>query len=359
MITPDIIAMAHGILKTVREIMMNSIRKRFNMTVLGLVVVLSVVVGPFLAANAEKIYLSGEEQDYIAGSKVIKAASIEGGAPLHYRDSKGKIKGIAVNVLDEIALMTGLRIEYELYDSISDALNSDDAIDILFGVTKEYAPPYVILSKPYLESETILYYNSSLDPKQLENKRFAAIEGGTLPEGIKEENTIYFNNREDTISAVETGKADYGFGNAYSLAFYTLQNDYKSIVTIPTGKGKRAYCIGLIKEDPVLLSVINKSIEAIDKNHMQTLILDVASQVEKKITFPMLLEVYGIWIAGIILLAVVVLTFTVLSSVRAKNLYKMENRKYKLLANISNECLFEYIISSKTLEISDQFVDHV
>lgn len=335
---------------------MDVLRKSLYKAAWSLVVVFSIVIGPFLPAKAEKVHLNGEEQDYIAEGKIIKAASIEGGAPLHYRDSEGNIKGIAVNVLEEIASMTGLRIEYQLYDSISEAISGGDAVDILFGVTREYAPPYVVLSNPYLESETILYYNSLLDPNQLDNKRFAAIEGGTLPEGIKEENTIYFNNREDAIGAVETGKADYGFGNAYSLAFYTLQNGYKNIVTIPTGIEKRAYCIGLIREDPILLSIINKSIEAIDHSRMQTLILDVASQVEKRITIAMLVEAYGVWIVSIILLALAILASSVFTSVRAKNLYKMENRKYKLLSHISNECMFEYIRNSGTLEISDQFI---
>ena len=315
------------------------------------------ICGFSLSASAEETDFDREEKDYIASSAVLKAASIDGGAPFHYRDSKGEVKGIAVSVLDEIASMTGLKIDYNLYDSISDAAGS--GADILFGVTKEYAPPGVILSVPYLESETILYYNSQLDPKQLDSKRFAAIEGGILPEGIQEKNTIYFNNREDAIDAVETGQADYGLGNAYSLAFYTLQNCYKNVMTIPTGKKERAYCMGLTRDDEVLLSIINKSIKAIDKSRMQTLILDTASQVEKKITFPMVMEAYGWWILGIIILVVGVLLLSVFLNIRSKNLYKMENRRYLLLAHISNESLFEYQIHTGNLEISDKFTQTI
>ena len=336
---------------------MNSLRKYAFNKVAALLIMFCIITGFSLSAGAEEVELDQEEKDYIARAAVIKAASIDGGAPLHYRDSKGVIKGIAVSVLEEIASMTGLAIDYELYDSISKAANSE--ANILFGVTKEYAPPGVILSVPYLESETILYYNSQLDPKQLSNRRFAAIEGGILPEGILEENTLYFNNREDAIAAIEAGQADYGLGNAYSLAFYTLQNGYKNIVTIPTGKKERAYCMGLTRDDKVLLSIINKSIKAIDNSRMQTLILDTASQVEKKITFPMIMEAYGGWIMGIIILAVVVLLFSVFSNIHSKNLYKMENRRYQLLAHISNESLFEYWIHSGNLEISDKFMQTI
>lgn len=331
---------------------MQSSKKIFNKNILLPIIIFCLCLGAALPVKA-MINLTKEEWDYLSGVTAIRAVSIDGGAPLHYKDSKGEIKGIAVQVLNEISTMTGLAIECELYDSIEDAAKSDP--DILFGVTKEYAPPGTILSKPYLKSETVLFYNSSLDPNQLDDKRYAAIEGVILPKGIKEENTIYFNNREDTFTAVDMGKADYGFGNAYSLAFYTLQEGYKNLITVPTGKEEREYCLGLIEEDEKLLSIINKSIEAIDENRMQTLILDVASQVDRKVTLSMVADAYGKEIASIVLLIIVVLLFSVLINIRSNNRLKMENRKFHLLSFISNECLFEYDIKSDLLKPSEEF----
>ncbi|NLS45413.1 MAG: diguanylate cyclase [Firmicutes bacterium] len=276
------------------------------------------------SGNAAEIQFTEPEQEYINMNRetAIKAASIDGGAPLHYRDSRGKIKGIAVGVLNEIETITGLTFEYYLYDSITDVLNSNP--DIIFGVSKEYAPPGIILSKPYLKSETVLFYNSSLDASRLENKKYASIEGGSLPEGIKEENTVYFNNREDTLSAVETGEADYGYGNSYSLAYYMLQNDYKNIITIPTGKEKREYKIGLMKENEILLSIINKSIDAISETRMNTLILDTASKIERKITLPMIIDAYWVEILGIIVLVVIILSVSIHSALRANRQLKID-----------------------------------
>lgn len=265
--------------------------------------------------NAGTIDLTEEEQAYINETVVLKAASISGGAPHHYFNSKGEIKGIAVSVLDEIAALTGLKIEYRLYESITDAFSS--GADLFFGVSKEYAPPGASLSKPYLKSETILFYNSSLDPTQLEDKKYAAISGGTLPEGVEGDNVLYFDDREDTFSAVETGQADYGFGNEYSLAFYTLQNGYRNIITLPQGKEDRAYCMALLEENDVLLSIINKSIAAIDENRMQTIILGVTAQVERKVTWPMILETYWKQIFAVVFIAIAVLAAAVFSSLSA------------------------------------------
>ncbi|HHY13146.1 MAG TPA: GGDEF domain-containing protein, partial [Thermoanaerobacterales bacterium] len=300
----------------------------------------------------EEVIYTQEELDYITNADVIRAASIDGGAPLHYIDSKGQENGIAIRVLDAIAEMTGLNIEYKLYDSIDEALNSD--ADIFFGATRNYAPPNMILSKPYLKSETILYINSALDPKNLEEKIFTSIKGGKLPKGIKEENTVYFNNREDCLDAVEYGQADYGYGNAYSVAFYILQNGYKNIVTIPKKQESREYCIGLQKEDEILLSIINKSIDSIDDIQMQTLILDVASQIERKITFPMVMETYGGEIFGITLTIIAILLFGGIRCSRKNRELDMQNKRHEILSQISNECIYEYYVKDDYLKMSDK-----
>lgn len=243
-----------------------------------------------------------EERAYLREAEIIKAVSIEGIAPHSYIDSNGNIKGIAISVLDEIANLSGLTFEYALYYTMEEALSSN--ADIYFNVSKAYLLPGYVLSEPYMESETILFYNSELDPTKLEGRRFAAINGVTLPNGIKEEDVIYFKNREETFLAVDKGVADYGYGNAYSLAFYTLQNGYKNLTTIPQGKEDRAYCIALKESDEILLSIINKSLDAIDDLHLQTLILDVASSVERKINFSLMMEEYGciILIMGLMVL---------------------------------------------------------
>lgn len=307
--------------------------------------------------KAEEIVFTKEEKDYLAQGVVLKAVSIDGAAPLHYKDCQGEIKGIAVNVLDEIASMTGLVFEYHLYESTSEAL--DSGYDIVFGLSKEYATPNLILSKTYLEAEIILYYNKSLDPKRLAGKRFATVKGGTLPEGIAEENAIFYNDREAAIDAVEKGQADYGLGNAYSVAFYTLQNNYKNLITIPTSREERHYCMGVAKGDEILLSILNKSITAISENRMETLILDVASKIDRKITFAMIMEVYAKEVLGLIILAMMILIYGVYSTIRSKNQYKIENRRYEILSKISNESIFEYQKKTDSLKMSDRFYEVV
>jgi len=331
---------------------MNRIVGGFYKKALMLTLAVCIFIGFAMPAKAEGISFTQEEREYLEKETILKAASIDGAAPLHYMDSKGEIKGIAVNVLKEIANMTGITFEYNLYDSIEDVFNSE--FDVIFGLSEQYTRHGIALSTPYLETETVLFYNKSIDAMRLEGKRYVSIKGGTLPEGVQEEQTIYYSDREATMDAVESGKADYGYGNAYSVAYYTLQNGYKNIFTIPTGKENRHYCMGVSDKDVILLSILNKSIAAIEKSRMDTLILDVASQVDRKITIPIIIGAYGIQIFALIFLIMAVLTYFVLSSTRAKKRYEMENKRYYLLSQLSNEYLFEYQIKGDVLKVAEK-----
>lgn len=42
------------------------------------------------------------------------------------------------------------------------------------------------------------------------------------------------------------GKADYGYGNIYSVLYYTALHNYKNVVIVPIEKETRKYSIGVI-----------------------------------------------------------------------------------------------------------------
>ncbi len=309
-------------------------------------------VGFVTPVRAEEVLFTQEEKEYLAETKVLRAASVDGVAPLHYKDSKGEIKGIAIQLLQEISEITGLTFEYQLYESAYEIPIQE--FDLFLGASTAYAVQDLVLSTPYLESKTVLYYNKALNPNQLEDKIYAGIKGGILPEGISEGLTVYYDTREESMNAVNAGKADYGFGNAYSVAFYTLQNGYSNLFTIPNGKEDREYCIGVHEENKLLLSIINKSLAAIDPKRMDALILDVASQVDRKVTLSRIMDAYGKEIVALIAFVMLLLGYSAVSSTRTKNQYKMENRRYRLLSKLSNEYLFEYQVKTDVLEMADK-----
>ena len=226
--------------------------KKILFFIIGFVVMLG-TANPVQGAD----FLTEDEKAYIVNRPVLTAASISGAGPITFIDSKGEAQGIGKAVLDEISAKTGLTFVYTLYNSLEELLASN--ADIIYAIPPNYAPENMNLSQPFLKSETILYINSSLESENLDDKIYAAVEGSQLPEGIKEENSIYFSTREESLETLNKGHADYGYGNAYSVMYYSIKNDYKDLVTIPKGKEFREYCIGLLNKDDILLSILNKS----------------------------------------------------------------------------------------------------
>lgn len=309
------------------------------------------MIVPFNRYVTAKVVFTQEEQAFLANNKPIKAAAVRGSAPLLDADSSGEAVGIFKEILDIITDMTGLNFEITLYDSIEESLNSDS--DIFIGMDPVYAGN-TTLSHPFLASETVLFMNSQVDAENLDHKIYAVVEGAILSDDVQEEHIMYFGTREQTLDAVESGKADYGHGNAFSVAFYTLKNGYRNIITVPIAQQKRQYSIGLLKPNDILLSIINKAIDNIDPYQTQMIILDIASKVEPKVTISMIFSTYSYQIASIIALIIIVLSIGVFFSVRTAKKLALQNNKYEMLTIISNEYLYEYNYATGKLMLSDK-----
>ncbi len=300
--------------------------------------------------------LTDEEQSYIASRAPVRSVTVGGAGPIQYIDSHGRNKGISIRVLEEIGERTGLTFDPMLYDRIDDAYSAySDGTDILFGIPDQYARPGYTLSEPFLRSQTILFANKNLQAKDLQGKRFAATHFSPLPEGIQEEQAIYYYSREDAIAAVDKGEADFGYGNAYSVAFYTLQHGLQNIYTVPQGKEERQYRILFIKDDPLLVSIINKAITSFSPQEMQNIILEATSQVERIITFSMIMDSYGMEIFLIALIIIAILTGALAIIQNSRTTLDLEQKKFRAIAEVSNEYLFEFDTRAKTLIPYEKF----
>jgi len=159
------------------------------------------------------------------------------------------------------------------------------------------------------------------------------------------------------MAAVNRGQADYGYGNAYSVAFYTIQNNYKNIIAVPEKKEDREYCIGFLKNDEILLSILNKAISSLSDTHMRTIILNASTQIERKVTLQMIFEAYGLEIFAVVSIAITILLISIIRNIKAKNELKFQYERYQKLAQTTNEYLYEYNVRTKHLELSNNCVD--
>lgn len=271
--------------------------------------------------------LSHEEKEYIRNQERLKVATLDNVAPLAYMDSEGMPKGIFISVMDYIEELTGLDFELSFYPSVSDIF--ENQTDLVLGISSAYNSPNLLLTEPFLEAETVLFMRKNLDPNKLANKKFASIEGEDLLDSIKKEHTVLFDSRRDSLEGVEKGEADYGYGNEYSVTFYTIQNSYKNIITVPKGKNMRNYAIGLSNEDPMLLSILNKSIKHIDDKKREHFILEMATSIEREITIIDVIQKYWYLVLGTTLLIIGLLFGIIYTNNKKSKIIVEQNKKLK------------------------------
>ena len=85
-----------------------------------------IFMGPVMPAEAEEIYFTQVEKDYINRATVLKVVSINGVAPLSYLDSRGTVKGIGISILYTIFKIynnQNIIIHRKLTDKIKEAIN--------------------------------------------------------------------------------------------------------------------------------------------------------------------------------------------------------------------------------------------
>ncbi|QIB68810.1 diguanylate cyclase [Aminipila butyrica] len=305
-----------------------------------------------LDLTASNVSLTQEEKDYIQEKHVIRAIAVDGAAPIMYVDKEGEPQGISRMLMEEISKRTGLIFEYAVYDDMVSALASD--YDIFMGMPHQYASEGMIFSEPYLQGKSILYLNAALNVNDLQGKRYAAVRGRTLPEGIEPENAIYYGSRLESIEAVNKGEADYGYGNAFSVNFYTWNKGYKNLVTIPVGKEDREYCLVFPKDNSLLISIVNKTIEGIDKSDIQKMVLDSMISGERPVNFTMIMDNYGEKIILIGCLLMSILLLSIVSYMQVNGRLRMQNQKYEQLSALSDEYLYEYFARTDRLVFSEK-----
>jgi len=298
------------------------------------------------------IRFTPHELEYIANAPPIKIAYFDRTAPLIYLDSRQEPQGIFKRVTDLVLERSGLKGEYHFYSDRHDIFTSD--ADVMIGVAPEYVPNHMGLSEPYLTVQTVLYFNKRVNPDQLAGKWFSAVEGVSLPAEIDPDYVRYYPSREESILAVENGKADFGYANIFSVAYYSLKEVLRNIVTIPQEQEVRLYSFGLLKDDKVLLSIIDKVIASIEENTLNNIIISEASKIERKVTLNMFFETYGKWFLLLSVLVVIILVISTTLTIKANRRLKLQNIRYEALSQISNECLYEYHVKDGELIMSQQ-----
>ena len=284
------------------------------------------------------ISLTDAERAYIAKAPPVRVVFVDGVAPISYFDGRGYPQGIALEVAKIVSERSGLRFDIQHSKSLTVAdINkmTPADFDVIACVAVQYGNLMNVRhsSIPYLRSKTVLCFRSGIqNPTDLSQYIFASLTKKQLPTGVNPDKIKLYRTREDSLNAIEAGRADYTFANEFSVAYYTIKNGLYKIKTIPQKMEGRQYSFGLINDDPVMLSVINKAIASISPEEMQSIIFSAAGEIDPDLSFGAVLKSYGKEAAIGASLFIVLLSFFAFMAVKDAVAYRGKSRQYLWLA---------------------------
>lgn len=250
----------------------------------------------FQVEDNYNLSLTYDEIEFLKNIKKIKAVYVNNFAPLQNWNSKNKKpEGISIDIANIISKKLNIDIELQVVDSFEEALNfiKEHKADILIGIPNNYSfmDEYNLymtksyISSPIFKIENKLTVNADEYNKILALPKKYLYDLDISIENIDSSKIIYYDNIEDCINAVNKGTADYTYGDLYSVESNTREKYYKNISVIYKNKLNNDLCIGLSNNnDVLLLRIINKIINSISAEELNTIVYKNTLYTKNKIT---------------------------------------------------------------------------
>ena len=246
-----------------------------------------------------------EELAYIKSHPVVKIGHFRKRYPFSYFDEKSqKWSGIAIAILQQVSQKSGLTFVDEGMpsDMLPLELLARGDYDLISGIVynnERLANPKIKISTPYYESSMVLvgakehYFNEQsryriaipVDAKGIEKyirDNFPAYEVVTYP------------TSEECMQAVVQNKADVMMQNLYIVTALLQRPQFDGLAVWPTNQVMdEDFCVaGRSDINPLLLSVINKSIMSLDANWVKNTVLQYSVNAPYQMTFRDILHKY-------------------------------------------------------------------
>lgn len=248
------------------------------------------------AINTE-VHFTREEREFIAACPTLKLGINTATRPMAYLNENGTFAGIDVEILQRISEISGLDFEWYELPGRQSAYGYDyfreNGIDLLGGVeVNEFnrGIPSLVLSNPFLSTQKSLAVRQGRYLDDTSAMKIAYVGGsGTLPFVIEQKFPQAELESYDTLGAcldaVMRGDADGTLYNQYVLERNLNRPQYSEINIVPSVSIDEQLSISpvdytgvddakaAVDNNPLLMSVLNKSIDAITEEDVSHIVI--------------------------------------------------------------------------------------
>jgi ABC-type amino acid transport substrate-binding protein/nitrogen-specific signal transduction histidine kinase len=223
------------------------------------------------------------EKQYIS-SHTLTFGMIGDYYPFSFKED-GKITGFSYDYINLIIKKSGLKIEIQI-DNWSNTLSKfkNKQIDLIDVISyKKERAAYTNFSKPYFEIPNVIFtrkgeFDNYTGFESLKGKKVGITKDIYYYDAIKNLELfelVEFKNSKDKMKALAYEKVDAIFNNLISGQKYIKRGAYSNIKVLEELDSnivkKEDLRIGVKKEDEVLFSIINKTMETITREEKEQL----------------------------------------------------------------------------------------
>ncbi len=289
-----------------------------------------------------------EEADYIHEYPVVRIANFSHRFPFsQYDEDDSSFSGIAIDILDLIAQQSGLTFEYIPMPVGTPAFSflRENQANLVSGIVvtdDRLADDSLRLSSPYFFGQMVfvgrkgMVYDTDAAYKAAIPNDARGIDN-YLRHQHPNYTLIPYDDSLACMQAVNRGEADLMMQNTYIVGALLQRPQFDGLTILSGSTAPEDFCLaGLSTQNPLLISIINKTIASLDQHAIQNSVLKHTANAPYTPTSADILHKYRttIFIAAILLLCCCALLLYVFQQKR-KNIHTLENKNQQLMSAIA------------------------
>lgn len=305
-----------------------------------------------------------EEAEFIRNSKPIEIGFMTNGYPYSYYNSNTKkCEGIVEDLMDQIVLMSRLKLKYIPIeeDSIPINLLKDGSYDIIAGLNRSenyLEDSQLHVTNALLQSNAVVVHKKGVAYSNLNDLTVVVpTEYPFLADYVMECysgcDVIYKDTTEECLDAVISGEADITVQNSYVMSYLLQKPVYLQLTVLASESVSMSSCIVTNSNvNPLLISVLNKTIDCLDSNTVQQITMNYTVANPYESTFADILYQYryalvllAVIVVLVIIGVVVIVRYRMAKAIHAKETQVLRRRaEYDSMTGIYNsETFFEKV----------------
>lgn len=287
-----------------------------------------------------------EEAEYIRNAPPVSVGSLDGIYPVSYfNEETGKMDGITADILELIQKKSGLSFLQEPINSTERPIMGlkSGKYSLAAGILRSSVflnDPEMVVSRNFMEAALVAVTRRG-EVFQKDGQCTVIIKANfeALEKHIKNNfpgyTIIYGKTDEECVQALLKGRADMMIQNSDIVKALLQDPHYESLVVAPYNGLVEEKCFaGLSEDNPMLMSVINKTIDTLSKEEINQIIIEhtVAKPYKYNITDFIYIYRIPIGIVGTLAAICLLLLCYVFAAWKRRNKELKENESLRILA---------------------------